>query len=81
MNLLAKQIIDDDGEALALDDHRWHYVADISGDRAIICTGEFIDDAASSGNGSLYETKTTKRGGITCENCIAIIREYKAIRL
>lgn len=43
MNQLAKQIVDDDGHRT--DDESWHYVHIVNGDDAILCTGEFVDDA------------------------------------
>lgn len=79
MNQLAKQIVDDDGHRT--DDESWHYVHIVNGDDAILCTGEFVDDACSSGNGSLYKRKKVARGGITCKRCLEVIKQFKAIRL
>lgn len=54
----------------------WHYVTQISGDPAIICTGEFINESA----GGSDDTEI-KIGKITCPECLSMIREYKAIKL
>jgi len=78
---VVRQIVDDDGHPVLKVDQRWHYTSDYSGDHALLCTGEFLSDGAASGNGELYEFKTVKRGGITCERCIQIIRAHKAVRL
>jgi len=81
MNNLALQLVNDDGDPVELQDRRWHVVHDSAGEAAILCTGEFVDDASSSGNGSRYELKSVIRGGITCEKCLEIVRAIKSIRL
>jgi hypothetical protein len=78
MNNLAKQLVDDDGDAVPYPS--WHLVVEHCGDEAILCTGEFIHDASSSGNGSKYTRKSVKRGGITCNRCSELIQKIKDVR-
>ncbi len=81
MNYLVKQIVNDDGDPVDPGDQCWHLMQYFTGDTGMLCTGEFVDDAATSGNGSLYEFKNVGRGGITCHNCLAIVKQFKAVRL
>ena len=79
MQLLAKQLINEDQEPVPVDDQVWHAIDNnVSGDAALICTGEFIDPGAGCGE---YELKTVSRGGITCRECINRIKHFKSIRL
>lgn len=43
-----------------------------------LCTGDVFEYGDSNGK---YESKVVERGGITCPDCIAIIKSYKRIRL
>ena len=79
MNNLVRQLANDDGEPI--EDPKWHLLVTLTGDNALLCTGEFTDDGCHSGNGALYEFKSTKRGGITCEWCLKTIKELKAVKL
>ena len=81
MNNVAIQLVNDDGDPVELQEQRWHVVHNLTGESSLLCTGEFIDDASSSGNGSRYETKSVSRGGITCEKCLEIVKAIKSIRL
>jgi len=81
MNNLVLQLVNDDGDPVERQDQRWHVLTESSGEAAMLCTGEFVDDASSSGNGSCYELKSVSRGGITCEKCLEIVRVIKQIRL
>ena len=78
MNTLVRLNYDTDG-TLSNDDY-WHYGTQITGENAILCTGEMIDDIDDT-NGPPCETKTVKRGGITCPNCLEHIKDIKAIKL
>lgn len=77
MNELVKIIRDDDGALTGNDS--WHLV-DPTNDQgsASLCTQEFFGYGESSVE---YETKTAKRGGITCHECLRKIRLMKAIKL
>jgi hypothetical protein len=81
MNNIVKQLVNDDGAKIPEDEQVWHLQRDISGDTALLCTGEFIHYGSASGNGEIYELKETKKGGITCPDCLGIIREFKAVKL
>lgn len=83
MNTLAQQIINDDGDASEADELSWHFVDMITPDHEarLLCTGEYIDAASSSGNGSEYVTRHWKKGGVTCQDCLKIIKQFKAIKL
>lgn len=77
MNALVRITRDDDGHET--DNESWHLVdpGNFQGPAAL-CTGEFFGDGESA---CKYETKVTKRGGITCRDCLRIVRIYKKVRL
>ena len=81
MNNLVLQLVDDDGDPVELQDQRWHVLHESTGEAAMLCTGEFVDDASSSGNGSRYALRSVIRGGITCKKCLEIVRTIKSIKL
>lgn len=75
MPFVLRRTRDDDGVEIHGDD--WH-VGDPSAEAPrILCTGEAID----GNSGVILEEKETKRGGITCEKCLYIVRRFKAIKL
>lgn len=65
----------DDGEKR--DDPVWHLNYGRDAERTF-CEGEAFGIGES---GCDYKTKVTKRGGITCPECLKMIKEIKAIRL
>lgn len=67
---------DDDGDQIL--DPKWHYVDDVTSDPSALCTGEYFGLGASA---VVYETKEVKRGGITCEQCLARIKKFKNVKL
>jgi len=75
-NYLVKLLTDDDGTAY--DDPKWHFVDIPGGGHATLCTGEYFGVGESS---CKFETKTVKRGGITCPDCLNQIKTIKAIKL
>jgi hypothetical protein len=76
MNTLVKFITDEDGDEHTSKD--WHYVIDSSGSDMALCTSEVF----GSGEGAAeFKTKTTKKGGITCEDCLVIIKQVKSIKI
>lgn len=81
MNNLVTQIVNDDGEKVSEEDQCWHLMGRFGGDNGVLCTGEFVDSAAASGNGSEYKFKDVLRGGITCKRCLQVVKEFKAIKL
>ena len=78
MNNLVKIKTSTDGEIREADLQFWHYVADSNGDPCTLCQGEFFGFGQS---GCEYELKSVKVGGITCPDCLAIIKKIKAIKL
>ena len=56
----------------------WHLVSKMHGDNQVLCNGMFFGSGASD---SEYETKQVKRGGITCSECLRLIKEYKKVKL
>ena len=80
MNSLVKQIINDDGEQVPAEKQKWHCLTTVCGDAAMLCTGEFVDEGAMSGNGAEYVFKEVRRGGITCEKCLETVKEFKSIK-
>lgn len=77
LNSLVKIIRDDDGDLTGNDS--WHLV-DPTNDqgRAALCTQEFFGLGESAVE---YETRTAKRGGVTCQKCLEKIRRMKAVKL
>ena len=69
---LVKIIEDFEGKEL---DGFWHLTMAGDGKR-VLCDGLAIDDG-----GVIFERKIVKRGGITCPNCMAMLREFKSIKL
>ena len=78
MNKLAKQIANEEGEKVRTP--VWHLISTGSGDRCLLCTGEFIDYGACSEE-SVYEFKDVVRGGITCDACLSFIKKIKGVKL
>jgi hypothetical protein len=75
-NGLVKILTSDSGEKrIKL---KWHLIHEICGGNATLCGGEYFGLGES---GCDYKLKTTKKGGITCEQCLKIIKEIKAIKL
>lgn len=60
-------------------DAGWHLV-DIHSDSdpRILCSGFVFGRGASA---MKYELKKVKRGGITCYECLRLIKAYKAVKL
>ena len=78
MHSLVQITHDDDGE-LKSDYHVWHLVdPGNSQGNAALCTQEFFGSGESA---CKFKAKVIARGGITCADCLRIIKIYKAIRL
>lgn len=76
MNHLVKLLTDDDGAKYP--NKKWHYVVRWDGSSRTLCTGECF----GIGEGrATFDTKDVEKGGITCEECMEIIKEMKAIKL
>lgn len=75
-NQLVRIIEDEDGEATNNDS--WHLAVQPDSSPRTLCTGEAF---GGSEGAAVYETKSVKRGGITCPKCLEIIKQFKAIKL
>lgn len=76
MNHLVKILSDDSGEKR--DNPVWCLSHEITGGNATLCGGEFYGEGES---GCDYKIKSTEKGGITCEDCLRIIRKIKSVKL
>jgi len=76
MNELVKIITDEDG--VFQENSKWCYVHEPDSAPRALCTGQCF----GYGEGvAKYKTKLVKRGGITCEQCLKIIKNFKKIKL
>ena len=75
-NKLVRIIKDDDGNLKEI--KKWCLITNICGETATLCTSEFFGVGLSSAE---FETKEVKRGGITCKDCLKIIKDIKKVRL
>jgi hypothetical protein len=57
---------------------KWHLVQNFGDSSRTVCSGEVFGYGEGS---ATYKTKVVKRGGITCENCLRIIKWHKSIKL
>lgn len=76
MHQVVQLITDDDGDKT--DDQRWHYVVSFDGADRTLCTLHVFGFGESVAE---FNEKTVKKGGITCESCLRIIKEFKTIKL
>jgi hypothetical protein len=76
MNHLVKILSNDDGDKIS--DPVWCLVHQICGGNATLCKGEYFGFGES---GCVYEIKKVKKGGITCLQCLEIIKKIKAVKL
>lgn len=74
-NHLIKIIKLDDGEEVEKSAQKWcatHFADTLR----VVCSGDALDSSSAYE----YETKTVIRGGISCKECIAAIKEIKNIK-
>jgi len=76
MNYLVKILSNDDGEKY--DNPKWCLIMSDGGGLHTLCRGEFFGLGESNCE---YKTKSTNKGGVTCPNCIDIIKTIKAVNL
>jgi len=76
MNQLVRMTKDDDGEIY--ENPKWCLVVIYAGGPQNFCQGALFGQGES---GVEFTTKVSKRGGITCPECLKKIREIKAVRL
>ncbi|MGL4349481.1 MAG: hypothetical protein ACRCT2_02680 [Plesiomonas shigelloides] len=56
----------------------WHLVSPITSEPATLCGGEYFGVGLSDAE---YKEKTVERGGVTCPECLRIIKFMKAVKL
>lgn len=56
-------------------DGYWHLLSATYGDDQMFCSGCFLVD------GMGYQEKIVERGGITCPDCLRLIKVYKDVKL
>ena len=79
MNHLIRILTSDRGEIYDEDFAKlWHIAIESAGCVETLCGGEVVGFGAS---GCKYEEKTVKRGGITCEKCIEVLKSIKRVKL
>jgi hypothetical protein len=66
-------IKDEDG--VETNDKTWHFIVNFDGSKRTFCQGLVF------GYGEGNATYKTKEGKITCNNCIAMIKTIKAVKL
>lgn len=76
--MLARLTCRDDGENIPEDERVWCLMTPYSCGEQTFCGGEYFGFGEG---GAMAETKTVRRGGITCQTCLDHIREIKAVRL
>ena len=74
MEYVVKMITDDDGEPYG--SSKWHYVATWGDTPRTLCEGHVF-----GGLGESQAEFQTRNGRVTCEKCISIIKEIKAVKL
>lgn len=75
MNHIVKFLTDEDG--FKEQNKSWHYVVNQDANRAL-CNGQVFGFGESKVE---YKDKLVERGGITCSECIKLIKEFKSIKL
>jgi hypothetical protein len=76
MEKVVKIIIDDDG--YPTDDKHWHYVVNWDATNRSLCKMEAYGFGDS---GAVFKEKRMRAGSITCDRCLAIIKEFKRLKL
>lgn len=72
---LVKILNHDNGDDPDNDD--WHMIDNFGDTQRVLCTGEAYDGSSSLE----LKHKTVKRGGISCESCLDVVKFYKSIKL
>jgi hypothetical protein len=72
---LVKFITDDDGAPM---EPLWHFPMAIGDANRAICSGHVFGEGESEAK---YQVKIVQRGGITCPECLSIIRSFKKVKL
>jgi hypothetical protein len=73
---LVRLLTDDSGEQV--EEPKWCLVITVGGSNSTFCTNEFFGYWEGDAQ---YDEKWVVRGGITCQDCLARIKEIKSVRL
>jgi hypothetical protein len=73
---IVKIIINNDGDKEI--NPKWHLSVNRAGSDCALCTGEFY--GYGEGVAEAIE-KTVDKGGITCKDCLAYIKEIKSVTI
>jgi hypothetical protein len=80
MHTLVKLLINEDEDVQM--SNVWHFRTHAGGSYMLLCTGEVYDTESHQGEGyALAVEKTVQLGGITCPDCMDIIKNMKSIKL
>lgn len=76
---IVKITVDDDGVKIPAKEQVWHFVTSSCAEDQALCTGEYL----SWGGTTELECviKEVERGGITCPDCLSLIKRFKEIKL
>jgi hypothetical protein len=75
---IVKLTMDDDRVEIPKEEQVWHLGTTATGDPIVLCSGEFYGEGQSSCE---FKEKVVEYGGITCKNCLELLKEYKSIKL
>ena len=79
MNHLIRILTSDDGEIYDEDFAKlWHVAIESAGCTGTLCGGEVVGYGNSACE---YKYKAVKRGGITCDKCIEVLKSIKGVKL
>lgn len=56
----------------------WHLVGSQLDEERTVCFGDALDEYEASAEG--FAMREVARGGITCEDCLRVVRSFKAIK-
>lgn len=68
-----------DHTGMIVDEPLWHLVDMIAGEPSTICTMQPVSTQIY--RQMLIDEKSVKRGGITCPDCLAVVKHMKAVKL
>ena len=76
MNHTVKIYFNDDGDKQSKP--KWHYVTHHGDSPRTLCTGEAFGEGEGA---AIFKDRVTEKGGITCDQCLIIIKHMKKIKL
>ncbi len=75
---VVKILINEDGDKS--DDNSWHYYSEGLSDFYVLCSMELLHDGCGVPDKNM-KIKSVEKGGITCKDCLEIIKTIKSIKL